>query len=126
MSRIDATIVNFFLSLKKIVSDGNTGSIKPGNQIQSPPIRYGIFDKAGIRQLFGCGNWNEFRCRHRDWVKSSPESNKMSRESVWTEFVAVGPKSFVSEFKAKLGVRAHYRRKEESGSGTWVLNDSIV
>jgi putative transposase len=94
------------------------------NEIQSPPERYRIIDRIALLQLFGCENFTEFSTKHCDLVSRALNTNGLSRESYWTESVAVGPESFVMNIKTKLGVRGYHRREERVGPGTHTLKDA--
>jgi putative transposase len=72
------------------------------HEIQSSRQRYSIIDFNKLIELLGLKNKDELRETYRKWVNNAIESKNLSRESKWTENVAVGNKDFVENFKSRL------------------------
>jgi hypothetical protein len=51
-------------------------------------------------------------------------SGKTDRERAWTKSIAVGPKSFVVEMQARLGMKTRYRLIRKASAGTFVIEDT--
>jgi hypothetical protein len=49
---------------------------------------------------------------------------KFEREPAWTDSIAVGPKSFVMEMQARLGMKTLYRPIRKASPSTFVIEDA--
>ncbi|GJQ59495.1 MAG: transposase [Candidatus Scalindua sp. AMX11] len=76
------------------------------NEIQDPPDRYALIDTEGLMRLCGLPDKEQLRFEYKEWVEDSIKDNESSRDSCWTESVAVGIRQFVEETKVKLGFKA--------------------
>ncbi|MCP4374546.1 MAG: transposase [Deltaproteobacteria bacterium] len=89
------------------------------NEIQDPRNRYSLIDLNGLVELCGLINKDQLRSEYRQWVEDSINIDGFTRESCWTESIAVGNRQFVDETKVKLGFKAHGRKVVKS-------NDKLV
>ena len=80
------------------------------NEIQNPPKRYGLIDTAKVIALFQMRDLEELQESRKHWIEEALESKNHSRESKWTERIAVGCKGFVKATKERLGIRAKGRK----------------
>ena len=62
-------------------------------------------------------NVDNFRTIHRQWVEDALKENRLVREAVWSEAVAVGSKAFVQETQQSLGLRAKARSCQSTIDG---------
>jgi REP element-mobilizing transposase RayT len=86
------------------------------NEIQSPPQRYSIIDRRRLMELVGIGAGDELSRTHEGWVDEVLMGGESSRESKWTESVAVGDMQFIGTVREELGIRAVGREVVESGA----------
>ncbi len=80
------------------------------NEIQNPPERYGLIDLNGLIELCGLLNIDQMKNEYKQWVEDSINDNGSSRESCWTESIAVGNRHFVEDTRVKLGLKAQGRK----------------
>ena len=80
------------------------------NEIQNPPKRYGLIDTAKVIALLQMRDLEELQESRKHWIEEALESKNHSRESKWTESIAVGFKGFVEATKERLGIRAKGRK----------------
>ena len=78
-------------------------------ELQSPRARYRILDLERLTVLTGCGSVGELQSAHRDQVEARLTCGDLSRDSVWTESVAVGSESFVETVRLRLGLSKRAR-----------------
>ncbi len=64
----------------------------------------------------GYDSYGRFRDSHKELVEESLKDGISSRQSDWTESIAVGSEFFIEEIKGKLNVRAKGRKA--IGAGT--------
>lgn len=83
------------------------------NEIQNPPSRYGVIDYQGLHEFCGIPKDKPFAEHHRQWIHNALQNASGSRESRWTESIAVGSSSYVEEIKARLGIKAAGRKVEK-------------
>jgi hypothetical protein len=86
------------------------------NEIQSPPQRYSIIDRKRLTELVGIGVGDELGETYKGWVDEVLKSGEMTRDSKWTESLAVGHIKFIGKVREKLGIRASGRNIIESGA----------
>ena len=87
------------------------------NEIQKPPIRYGVIDHQELQRLCGIPDPERFKEEYRLWITVALTGGSMERESSWTESVAVGNRKFIEEVKVRLGIKAVGRKiREQSGT----------
>jgi putative transposase len=92
------------------------------HEIQSPPERYRIIDRAALCELIGVAE-ERLAVVQNEWIDSTLARGHLEREKHWSEAVAVGGRGFVEEVQEKLGPRARYRRVEDV-DGLSILRDS--
>ncbi|MCP4264707.1 MAG: hypothetical protein GY777_03870 [Candidatus Brocadiaceae bacterium] len=80
------------------------------NEIQNPPERYGLIDLNGLSEFCGLLNIDQMKNEYKQWVEDAINDNGSSRESCWTESIAVGNRQFVEDTKIKLGMKAQGRK----------------
>jgi len=78
-------------------------------EIQEPPDRYRLIDRATLMELLGISDSDELSLSHRRWVEEALKSKEKKREKRWSESVAVGGLSFVEHIKTELGSRGFGR-----------------
>ncbi|MDH4164764.1 MAG: transposase [Nitrospirota bacterium] len=107
-------------------------------EIQTPPQRYAIIDRAALKELLTIRSDAELAATHRSWVEEAlSKHNSLRREGKWTESIAVGREPFVVATQAKLGIKGpgrvsdtdgHYELRESSSSYMTILgheNDGL-
>ena len=95
------------------------------NEIQNLPDRYALIDTKGLVELCGLVNKEQLRFEYIQWVIDAINDNGSSRESCWTESIAVGSRQFVEDTKVKLGLKAQGRKVVESND-KFELKEPIV
>jgi len=85
------------------------------HEIIDPPRRYRIIARDRLKQLLDADEKTLTDCYER-WVEDSIQEGT-KREKVWTEAVAAGSAEFAEDIKAKLGVKAKYRRVHSKTAG---------
>lgn len=92
---------------------------------------YSLINQQRIKVLLGIRDEDQLSEYHRNWVEEILQNGLNHRDAKWTESIAVCPvksihfiyltgvgnKEFVTETKAKLGVRAIGRREMENNEG---------
>ena len=94
------------------------------NEIQSPPGRYRIIDLDALIALGQFSSHATLASRHQEWVERSLNQQKTDREPAWTESIAVGPKKFVVDMQARLGVKTLYRPISKVSTHTNIIKDA--
>ncbi|ODS33041.1 MAG: hypothetical protein SCARUB_01803 [Candidatus Scalindua rubra] len=95
------------------------------NEIQDPPDRYTLIDLKGLMELCGMSDKEQLRNEYKQWTEDIIRNNDCTRESCWTESIAVGSMSFVEETKLKLGYKAQGRKVVECND-KFVLRELTV
>jgi putative transposase len=80
------------------------------NEIQSPRQRYSLIDYQRLILLLQMKDLEELQESCRKRVEQSLASRDQSRESRWTESVAVGSRSFIEATIKRLGIKARGRK----------------
>ena len=65
-----------------------------------------LIDYERLQGLFGAVTYDQFTSSHRGWIEDYLGNGAKSRQSEWTDSVAVGSKLFAEKFKTLLGVKA--------------------
>jgi len=87
------------------------------NEIHEPPIRKSIIDINTLLTLFNLRHQQDLQQRHSAWVEDELKQDKVERNAIWSESVAVGSEKFVTTTKKQLGILANGRSiKSENGS----------
>ena len=63
-----------------------------------------------LAELTGFSTYDSFRNAHKELVNESLAADNKSRQSQWTESIAVGSKSFVETIKNQLSIHAKGRK----------------
>ncbi len=79
------------------------------HEIQEPRQRYSIIDHQVLMDLLSISSIELLQQEHKRWVDEALARAEQTRESKWSESVAVGSRSFVETIKTRLGVRAKRR-----------------
>jgi REP element-mobilizing transposase RayT len=79
-------------------------------ELQQPRERYSIIDHRALMDLLAIPSIEALQRSHKTWIEQALARAEHTRESKWTESVAVGSRNFVETIKGKLGVRAKRRR----------------
>ena len=93
------------------------------NEIQKPPIRYGVINHQELRRLCGIPDPDRFKEEYKQWIAAALTGASIGRESSWTESVAVGNRKFIEEVKAHLGIKAIGRKIREQGRTLLTLRE---
>lgn len=94
-------------------------------EIQTPPARYRIIDMDSLMALTGVADVLTLQRVHRQWVEEALQSDRLCRNTVWTESLAVGGKAFVAQVQRSLGGKAQ-QRELITDAGQSVLRDQAV
>jgi len=79
------------------------------HEIESPRSRYRIIDYEQLMALFGIHNLKELQEAYGERIQETCRREGNTRESKWTESIAVGSKEFIEDTKERLGVKARGR-----------------
>lgn len=93
------------------------------HEIQTPPGRYRIIDRAALADALGLENDAQLATVHRRWIDDAIAAGHSRRAAEWTEALAVGRREFVAQVGTALGSRARYRHVE-SLADFYVLRES--
>jgi putative transposase len=93
------------------------------NEIQKPRRRNVIIDYQKLIELSGFKSYDEFQSAHKSWIEHSLTSDKLKRESHWTQSIATGSQLFVKEIHSKLGIRAKSKHIEETKDGYQICEE---
>ena len=63
--------------------------------------------------------------RYRKWIEVALKESELTRQSKWTQSIAVGDKSFLEHIKERLGIRAKGRRIKKNGD-TYQLREPVA
>jgi REP element-mobilizing transposase RayT len=80
------------------------------DEIQSPRQRYTLIDHGLLTSLLGLRSPADLQKHHREYVGAYLSRIDRSRESKWSESIAVGSRDFIEKVHRELGVRAKGRR----------------
>ena len=94
------------------------------NQIQAPKERYALIDYNGLKDLLNFKAMDEFAASYRGWVEESLKKVSHRRDGKWTESIAVGSESFVTETKELLGFNVRGRAVTER-DGAFELRETV-
>lgn len=75
-------------------------------EIQRLPSRYRIIDTDVLCSLLECRTPQALRRRVGGWTERALECGPSTRESAWTESLAVGNRAYLADVKHALGARA--------------------
>jgi putative transposase len=80
------------------------------NEIQNPRQRYSLIDYDRLIPLLQMNDIGELQESCRKRVEEDLAKSKQSRDSKWTESVAVGSKVFIEATLKRLGIKAKGRK----------------
>lgn len=92
------------------------------NEINSNRQRYRLIDTSKLLELLNIEDRESLKKSYVEWIESALEFQEIDRDHRWTESTAVGSKEFLEMIKAKLGIRATYRKIKEN-KGAFVLKE---
>jgi len=95
------------------------------SEIQSPRRKCVLIAYQKLAELSGFDNYDRFRDAHKEWVEELLKDGTDSRQSEWTESIAVGSESFIEEIKGKLNVRAKGRKAVSAGTA-FQLREPVI
>lgn len=86
-----------------------------------------------LAQLTGFATYDAFQKAHKELVSESLANDNNSRQTKWTESIAVGNKGFIETIKEQLGILASGRKVLETNDGfqlreevgTYIANSDI-
>lgn len=79
-------------------------------EIQHPRKRYRIIDIPALLELAGCNDIQLLQHRHDQWLSKELAKDTPTRDTAWTNSLAVGSEVFVTEVQKLLGIRANNRK----------------
>jgi len=95
------------------------------NEIQHPPIRKSLVDIQCLQRLFNCSSSAELQKSLEHNVQTFLEYGQgLTRDSKWTESIAVGNGDFVNDIAAKLHFRRRSLRINRTGE-SYELNEPL-
>ena len=92
------------------------------NDIRNPRTRYTLIDYKGLMHLLGFESLEAMKEARCQWIEEALVKNEKSRESKWTETIAVGSKGFVERTREFLGIKVK-GRKVMNRSGGYELRE---
>ena len=78
------------------------------HEIQNPPKRYAIINRQRLAELAGV-ELEKLAFYHHQWIESELEKDKLNRQKLWTNNVAVGSRTFAESFTDELSKSANYK-----------------
>ncbi|WP_136806493.1 transposase [Desulfosediminicola flagellatus] len=85
-----------------VVQHPSEYTISGYNEIQTPPKRYSIVNQKALNDLFAVKEDHIFRQLHREWVEQELLNDVSSRQSFWSEAVAVGNENYIQNIQREL------------------------
>ena len=82
-------------------------------ELQKPRHKCSLIEHERVKKLTGFDSYDRFRDAHELWVDEALMKGGGSRDSMWTESIAVGSKKFVELTKKVLGRKAKGRKLVE-------------
>jgi putative transposase len=95
------------------------------NEIQKPKGRYTLINYDELKDLLNLNEMDELAESYRGWVEAALKKLRHRRDPRWTESVAVGSESFVTETKERLGFKVRGRVASER-DGVFELRDPVA
>ena len=80
------------------------------NEIQNPRKRYGLINYQRLLALLQMRGLEDLQEDSQQWIEDALVSRNYSRDTKWTEGIAVGSKRFVVATKERLGIKAKGRK----------------
>lgn len=83
------------------------------NEIQAPKQHYALIEYEQLKKLLGINDIKQLAVSYRSWLEDALSKKSNHRESKWTQSVAVGSESYVTEILEGLGFKARGRSAVE-------------
>ncbi|SDL30194.1 putative transposase [Geoalkalibacter ferrihydriticus] len=84
-------------------------------EIMNGRQRYQLVDHRTLAALLDLSTLGDVRLARQSWIKKSLEQKMLTRDTCWTEGLAVGSAEFVEEIKDGLGIGGRYRDVRNTG-----------
>jgi len=94
------------------------------NELLNYPQRYRLINIKKVLELIGVDDLTSFRKLYSQHIESTLVAGKMERECKWTESIAVGTETFVSNVHNQLGYRAKYRNIHNIKK-SWIIRNGF-
>lgn len=94
------------------------------NELIQNPKRYRLINIKAVMDLIGIDDVITFNTFYSECVKSTLLSDEMKRDSRWTESIAVGSETFISNVSNRLGYKAKYRNIKKI-QNSWIIKNGI-
>jgi len=103
------------------------------NEIQETRRECVLTNYQKLAELTGFATYDAYQKAHKELVSESLANDNNSRQTQWTESIAVGKKCFIETIKEQLGILARGRKiLEKDGSfqlredvGTYIVDSDI-
>jgi len=95
------------------------------HEIQSPQRGGGIVAYQKLAEKAGFQSYDTFKLAHEAWVNEELANGGSSRQSEWSESIAVGSETFTFWIKEKLGIRAKRRTAAKTNGGAYQLQEPL-
>jgi len=95
-------------------------------EIQNPRRKCILIDYEKLSYLAGYNDFEKFREAHRKWVATALSKLEKTRETQWTEAIAVGDESFVGSIKKQMQALAVGRRVRPTSSGHELKEPTVL
>jgi putative transposase len=93
-------------------------------EMERQPSYKKLVDYGSLLKLLDVDSIDALKVLRRIWVEEKMATKQMSRESQWTESVAVGSREFLEKMKKIQGLRTEWRAIEPAnGSDAFQLRD---
>ncbi len=94
-------------------------------EIMNPKERYSIIDHETLMSFFRVKSNIRLQEEYSIFLNMELERESFNQEPDWSNSVAVGSESFITEIKAKLGIKAE-KRKIDNKETNWILHEPGV
>jgi putative transposase len=88
-------------------------------------LRYALINYDELKDLLNFNEMDLLAKSYRGWIEEALKRVRYRRERKWTESIAVGSESFVTETKERLGFKARGRVAGERDA-VFELRDPVV
>ena len=86
-------------------------------QLMEERQRYTIIDIAALGELLGIADREKMLLARLEWIQAAIAKEKLAREAIWSETLAVGSLDFAREIKTTLGHKGKGRKVQEGLQG---------
>jgi len=94
------------------------------NELMQNPQRYRLINIKTVMKLIGIDDLTAFKKFYSECIESTLLSDKMTRDSRWTESIAVGTETFINNIQNQLGYKAKYRNIHKIQK-SWIVRDGF-